>query len=1003
MNRTGYIFFVFLFALSFLVGCTNDVVTTGPTPGDNRGQGSDTGSENSAPGTDVCIGDCPVDVPPVETCHPLIDENCPCRAGQMRLCSSYGDPQSFGPTSTCRPGVQSCVNGEWAEECIGEVGPGEGGCEEEEQGCAGYINEFGDCVEGPKGDPIDPNVLCQDGGLGVNSRCSCDLPEGLGPEHLRTGQVCYTGPIETLGVGICRAGLRDCLGDGTWGPCIGEQLPETEICGDGIDNNCNGVIDDGCGVCPPGVENCDDGLIELECPGGGEPNACGGCYEVASQEICETPFDDNCNGAVGEGCPCSDTARPCYPGDREKAGIGECSWGIQYCLGEFWGACEGYVLPTIELCGPDGTGNGLDNSCNGIIDDGCVCTEGETRACGSDVGECQSGTQTCRSNRWSTCEGAVGPVPEVCDGRDLNCNGVIDDGLYNACGTCGETCYVHDSNPTQSGTIGDGSEFIDANDPDNPTGRDGLTLSRQAFIPPYLWAANHTNDTVSKFNTDTGEEEGIYWVGRDPSRTAVDLDGNVWVVGRQDGRLTKVLWDNSQCQNTSRNVGGVVTQVNSAADPFADDCVVYSAVPDPTRPSIRGVATAPDGKVWFGYTAGGIQSIDPHTFQLGPYIPRTGAPRYAPDVNGVQRPVLDASGTHVTGDTGGVYGLVVDSRGYVYVSSFIRETLSRFNTNTGQWDALYTQFECGAYGIAIDKFDRVWTGGWPGCPGVGMFEPTQRRFYNFTVPASAGPTPGERAQVRMGAEPGSQCNLDATRNRFCVTGVVVEPATGDIWASFYPIGYNGRLRLNEADFAQSEWTFIATTRDANTNAYLPGVNPDLRGVGFDRNGYAWTLGLGSDRVWKLDPATNARAADLPLGRSIGIGSHYTYSDFTGSTVLSFTAPRSVWRYIFDTGFNLTQLDGIILEAYSPATTTVEVRVRALNSTGVAITGWIPAENQGVPQYMRYPVNVATHTFDLAAFGGPLSGSRFEVEVRLATTDPDVRPIVHDVQLLWQRP
>ncbi|MFU8803930.1 MAG: hypothetical protein ACNA8W_09000, partial [Bradymonadaceae bacterium] len=891
---------------------------------------------------------------------------------------------------------------EWAEECLGEVGPGDGNCDEEGRACAGVIDEAGECVEGPHAEPVDPNVLCHDGGEGVDDRCACELPEGSGPEHLRAGQPCYTGPIETLGWGICRAGVRDCQADGTWGPCIGEQLPETEVCGDGLDNNCNGVIDDGCATCPAGVENCDDPLLTVGCPDGSEPNACGGCYEVESQEICETPFDDNCNGLVGEGCPCTGTTRQCYPGPKDKAGVGECAWGTQRCLGEFWGPCEGYAFPTVELCGPDGTGNGQDNNCNGIIDDGCVCAEGDTRPCGSDVGECQPGTQTCESGAWTSCEGAIGPAPEVCDGTDLNCNGIIDDDLHNACGTCGDSCYVQRPDLAQSGSIGDGSEYITANDPENPTGRAGLTLSRNAFIPPYLWAANETHHTVSKFNTDTNEEEGIYWVANNPSRTAVDLDGNIWVVGRSDGRVTKILWDNSQCQNTSRNVGGVVTQINSANDPLADDCVVYSAVPDPTRPSVRGVATAPDGKVWIGYTAGGIQSIDPYTFALGPYIPSTGAPMYAPDGNGVLQAVVDAQGTHLTGDTGGVYGLVVDSRGFVYVSSFRRDTLSRFDTNTGQWDALYTQFECGSYGIAIDKHDRVWLGGWPGCPGVGLFDPAAKRFHNFTVPASVGPTPGETALAHTGPEPGYKCNTDGTRNRFCVTGVVVEPATGDVWVSFYPIGYNGRLRVNEADFSQSQWTFIATTRDANNN-FLAGVNADLRGVGFDRNGYAWTLGLGGDRVWKLDPQTNARAADLPLGKSIGVRTHYTYSDFTGSTVLSFTAPRSIWRYFFETGFDPAQLDAIVVEAYTPQATTVEVRVRALNANGNAVSGWLPAEDMGSPQYMRYPFDAAQHTFDLHTVGGPLLGSIFEVEVRMATTDPDIRPIVHDVRLLWQRP
>ena len=81
-------------------------------------------------------------------------------------------------------------------------------------------------------------------------------------------------------------------------------------------------------------------------------------------------------------------------------------------------------------------------------------------------------------------------------------------------------------------------------------------------------------------------------MGGNPSRTAVDLDGNAWIGGRNDGRLTKILWDTSTCPDrngdgviqTSKNVGGVVNQINSAADPFADECVVYSDVPYRPRP-----------------------------------------------------------------------------------------------------------------------------------------------------------------------------------------------------------------------------------------------------------------------------------------------------------------------------------------------------------------------------------------------------------------------------------
>ncbi|MBK9266761.1 MAG: hypothetical protein IPM54_44120 [Polyangiaceae bacterium] len=53
-------------------------------------------------------------------------------------------------------------------------------------------------------------------------------------------QICYTGPMGTLGVGQCTGGMQTCDVDGTWGKCEGEVLPGNETCGNGIDEDCNG-------------------------------------------------------------------------------------------------------------------------------------------------------------------------------------------------------------------------------------------------------------------------------------------------------------------------------------------------------------------------------------------------------------------------------------------------------------------------------------------------------------------------------------------------------------------------------------------------------------------------------------------------------------------------------------------------------------------------------------------------------------------------------------------
>jgi hypothetical protein len=47
----------------------------------------------------------------------------------------------------------------------------------------------------------------------------------------------------TGGVGVCRAGTQACSA-GAWGACTGQTLPAAEICNN-LDDNCNGIIDDG--------------------------------------------------------------------------------------------------------------------------------------------------------------------------------------------------------------------------------------------------------------------------------------------------------------------------------------------------------------------------------------------------------------------------------------------------------------------------------------------------------------------------------------------------------------------------------------------------------------------------------------------------------------------------------------------------------------------------------------------------------------------------------------
>ncbi len=188
--------------------------------------------------------------------------------------------------------------------------------------------------------------------------------------------------------------------------CTGRvpRLPET--C-NGKDDDCNGLVDDSptdvgadcgssVGECKKGKTVCQQGSIV--CTGGTDPKS----------ETCNGK-DDDCNGAVddnaqGVGQPCGQSATaPC------RMGSTQCVGGVL--------TCSGNIDPQPETC------DGVDNNCNGIVDDSVA---GAGQPCGaSNVYPCAYGTKRCQNGQL-VCTGSIDPIPEVCNGIDDDCDGVID-------------------------------------------------------------------------------------------------------------------------------------------------------------------------------------------------------------------------------------------------------------------------------------------------------------------------------------------------------------------------------------------------------------------------------------------------------------------------------------------------------------------------------------------------------------------------------------------------
>ncbi|HEY1956403.1 MAG TPA: MopE-related protein [Polyangiaceae bacterium] len=242
----------------------------------------------------------------------------------------------------------------------------------------------------------DAGPVCDPDSGDPQAGCVCD-PTKPGPTD------CYTGPAGTSGKGICKTGKRTCTPEGKYTTCDGQITPQPETC-NYADDDCNGLVDDlpeladaaviarcnspacdqagfadaaiSCwgpdpGICGAGVKTCKGTAT------GGQPTGCFEYIHGGVPEVCNG-IDDDCNGAVDDGLDqegdCDMPAQSVWPPDANPFDggsptkvLGECIHGQLHCED---GGDKCYPSqPTPEVQNGGYGCDGLDNDCNGVVDD----------------------------------------------------------------------------------------------------------------------------------------------------------------------------------------------------------------------------------------------------------------------------------------------------------------------------------------------------------------------------------------------------------------------------------------------------------------------------------------------------------------------------------------------------------------------------------------------------------------------------------------------------------
>jgi hypothetical protein len=344
----------------------------------------------------------------------------------------------------------------------------------------------------------------------------------------------------------------------------------------------------------------------------------------------------------------------------------------------------------------------------------------------------------------------------------------------------------------------------------------------------FIWIANSPEGTVSKIDTETLIEVARYRTGQpgaDPSRTSVNLKGDVAITNR-DGSITKIGAIEDQCKEKNGQPGiQTSTGPNDVLAWGADECVLWNTALMPaSRPAAwtSGDLIDPDNPC-SGFTGEKVWTSAPTGNDAIVYI-----------LDGETGAILDQ--VLVPGANGGlgIYGGAVDQNNDFWGVTYSAGPLVHVDYDTMMAETIPLPIGS-AYGFTVDAKGRSWVGGWDG--NLQRYDPETKTWLKAMIPA-----------------------------QYQVLSRGMNDTKGELWiaALFQP---QGLLRVD---------TDTATFIEHIGAATLVGIQ-EPTGASIDVQGKVWLVDQSKDGggAFVYNPMTKAAQW---VG---GLNGPYTYSDMTG--------------------------------------------------------------------------------------------------------------------------